>query len=206
VISRKTLDNSTGNESVNSAGELTLSVDAFDVKASTSNYLGIAARMKAAREALGLSQARFSELYGHKLRTYQKNEAGVSEPGVCLAESFVRAGINANWLLTGDGPMLLADLTEYPRARRPAAASQGQSQVIDMTKLDPGMVVRPAGYPETAPSDSEVTIIEQYRAAGQDGKRLVERICEAISAPSLGAWLRAGQALGEAATIFDKKR
>ena len=29
-------------------------------------------------------------------------------------EVFVRAGINANWLLTGEGPMLLADLAPKP--------------------------------------------------------------------------------------------
>jgi len=29
---------------------------------------------------------------------------------MCLVGLFIRAGINANWLLTGEGPMLLADL------------------------------------------------------------------------------------------------
>ncbi len=65
--------------------------------------------MKAAREALHLTQKGFGEKYGHNLRTYQKNESGTSEAGICLAATFIRAGINANWLLTGEGPMLLAD-------------------------------------------------------------------------------------------------
>lgn len=64
--------------------------------------------MKEAREALGLSQIAFNEKYGSgSVRTYQKNEGGLNEAGICLAESFVRAGINANWLLTGEGEMLL---------------------------------------------------------------------------------------------------
>lgn len=71
--------------------------------------------MKQAREALELSQAKFSEQNGYKIRTYQKNEAGVSEAGVTLAAGFVRAGINANWLLVGEGPMLLEELRPKPQ-------------------------------------------------------------------------------------------
>lgn len=71
--------------------------------------------MKQAREAIQLSQAKFSEQNGYKIRTYQKNEAGVSEAGVTLAAGFVRAGVNANWLLTGQGPMLLKDLQPKPQ-------------------------------------------------------------------------------------------
>lgn len=37
-------------------------------------------------------------------------------------EAFVRAGINANWLLTGEGPMLLADLVASAPAAAPPAA------------------------------------------------------------------------------------
>lgn len=64
--------------------------------------------MRAARESLGLSQEAFTEQFGYgSVRTYQKNEAGHNEAGIFLAESFARAGINANWLLTGEGDMLL---------------------------------------------------------------------------------------------------
>jgi hypothetical protein len=57
-----------------------------------------------------MGQAEFARAYGHAAATYRKNENGVNEAGICLAGSFVQAGINANWLLTGEGPMLLADL------------------------------------------------------------------------------------------------
>jgi len=67
--------------------------------------------MKAAREALGLTQAAFHEQYGYgSVRSYQKNEAGANEAGICLVAAFIAAGINANWLLTGEGPMLRAEL------------------------------------------------------------------------------------------------
>lgn len=68
--------------------------------------------MATARKALGLSQAKFCAQNGYNLRTYQKNEGGYNEAGITLAAAFVRAGINANWLLTGEGPMTLADLVD----------------------------------------------------------------------------------------------
>ena len=76
--------------------------------------------MKLAREALGLTQVEFYEQFGYgSVRSYQKNEAGSNEAGICLAGAFIRAGINANWLLTGKGPMLLADLV--PPVVKPVA-------------------------------------------------------------------------------------
>ena len=81
------------------------------MKASTCDLKVLGERMKSARESVGLTQAAFHEKYGYgSVRSYQKNEAGANEAGICLVSSFVRAGINANWLLTGEGPMLLADL------------------------------------------------------------------------------------------------
>ena len=66
--------------------------------------------MKAARRILALSQSEFCEQNGYLVRTYQKNEAGYNEAGITLGAAFVRAGINANWLLTGEGPMRIEDL------------------------------------------------------------------------------------------------
>ncbi len=74
----------------------------------------IGARMRFARESLGLSQAALAKQYGCSDRTYQKNESGLNEAGLCLIGLFIRAGINANWLLTGEGPMRLADLAPQP--------------------------------------------------------------------------------------------
>lgn len=39
---------------------------------------------------------------------------------MCLLGLFIRAGINANWLLTGEGPMLLADLVDARTTDRKA--------------------------------------------------------------------------------------
>lgn len=85
-------------------------VVAFMTKATTCRLIEIGLRMRTARESLGLSQSAVAKLFGGSDRTYQKNERGLNEPGICLAGVFIRAGINANWLLTGEGPMLLKDL------------------------------------------------------------------------------------------------
>lgn len=66
--------------------------------------------MKTARTYLGLSQSNFCVQSGYNVRTYQRNEEGRNEAGITLGAAFVRAGINANWLLTGEGPMRIEDL------------------------------------------------------------------------------------------------
>lgn len=114
-------------------------VDAFAMKASTCDLITLGERMKAARAALDLTQTEFHEKYGcGSVRTYQKNEAGSNEAGICLAGSFVRAGINANWLLTGEGPMFLANLQASPEenpaaALRPAINAEVLGAVIEGT-------------------------------------------------------------------------
>lgn len=68
-------------------------------------------RLKAWRESKRLTQDHAAALLGFPVRTYQKYELGSSAPGAGAMEAFVTAGgINANWLLTGEGPMLLGDL------------------------------------------------------------------------------------------------
>ena len=93
-------------------------MDAFAVKASTINLAELGARMKLARETIGLSRPLFVEKFGGSVRTLENNEAGRNEPGACLFDAFVANGINANWLLTGEGPMLLADLVAKPEPPR----------------------------------------------------------------------------------------
>ena len=67
--------------------------------------------MKAARGHLGLTQDGLAKVVGSSKRGIQENEALKSVPGGEVLAGFVRAGINANWLLTGEGPMLLSDLS-----------------------------------------------------------------------------------------------
>lgn len=85
-------------------------VDAFEVKASTCDLVALGGRLKAAREALKLSRPAFVEKFGGSVRTLENNEAGRNEPGAWLFFALASNGINANWLLNNEGPMLMADL------------------------------------------------------------------------------------------------
>lgn len=72
----------------------------------------VAERLKEARGALGLTQAEAVSKFGIPLGSLRKYEQGPSEPGSQALAGLAKAGINVNWLLTGDGKMLLADITE----------------------------------------------------------------------------------------------
>lgn len=66
-------------------------------------------RLCAARSLLKLKQSEFAEQIGVSERAYQGYEAGRSVPGGNAIEGIARAGINVNWLLTGEGEIHLSD-------------------------------------------------------------------------------------------------
>lgn len=114
--------------------------------ATTCDLVEIGKRMKAAREALGLSRPAFATKSGCSVRTLENNEKGANEAGVGLMSAFLLAGINTNWLLTGDGEMLLK--------AAPAAAVDAPWQAIpDVVKYPPpiGMAAMESFAGDAAP-------------------------------------------------------
>lgn len=93
--------------------------------------MSIGDRLKRWRAEKDLKQDEASSLLGIPFSTYQKYEMSISKPGADAIEAFVKAGINANWLLTGIGPMLVADYST------PAAASELTEPlvVLDLNRL-----------------------------------------------------------------------
>jgi phage repressor protein C with HTH and peptisase S24 domain len=69
--------------------------------------MNIGDRLKQWRVHKNLKQDEASALLGVPFSTYQKYEMGVSKPGTDAMEKFAHAGINTNWLLTGEGDMML---------------------------------------------------------------------------------------------------
>ncbi len=69
--------------------------------------MSIGARLKQWRLYKHLKQDEASSLFGIPFSTYQKYEMDISKPGADAMEALYRAGINTNWLLTGEGEMLL---------------------------------------------------------------------------------------------------
>jgi len=78
----------------------------------------LSTRLKEARLALGLKQSELSEAINAKLRGYQENEAGRSTPRSDVITGFIDLGINANWLLTGDGEMMISKDVEFQKAQQ----------------------------------------------------------------------------------------
>ncbi|MDD2366295.1 MAG: helix-turn-helix transcriptional regulator [Desulfuromonadaceae bacterium] len=73
-------------------------------------------RLKIARDSLGKEQKEIALLLNISFRSWQDYEAGKSVPGGKVFESLVKLGFNANWLLTGEGPM--KGFTAVPEAER----------------------------------------------------------------------------------------
>lgn len=62
-------------------------------------------RLKQAREHLKLNQEEMADLVGMKRRGYQDIEQRGTAKADVIARLVEKKGFNANWLLTGDGPM-----------------------------------------------------------------------------------------------------
>lgn len=68
------------------------------------------------RGYLKLSQPEVATRFGIPYNSYIKYEHGSSKPGSDAIEGIARAGINTNWLLTGEGEILLADQLKAAQA------------------------------------------------------------------------------------------
>lgn len=78
----------------------------------------LAERLKQARSALGLTQKEWCATSGLQLPSLKKYEEYKSLPGSEALCAYAKAGIRVDWLLTGEGPMLLADMVDNGVARR----------------------------------------------------------------------------------------
>lgn len=76
--------------------------------------IAIGKRIKTAREAVKITQDVLSKRAGAtSKRGLQENEAGNAIPGGAMISALIDSGINANWVLTGEGEMLLANMAAY---------------------------------------------------------------------------------------------
>lgn len=69
-------------------------------------------RLKTAREQLAVTQKELCAKIGMPVQSLLSYELGKRIPGGEALATLMRAGINPGWLLTGEGPMRLADFTQ----------------------------------------------------------------------------------------------
>ncbi|SDH89369.1 helix-turn-helix domain-containing protein [Roseospirillum parvum] len=69
----------------------------------------LAGRLRAVREALGMSQRALSERLSGSTRGWQDYESGRSLPGTAVLAQLQRLGVNINWVLTGEGEMMVRE-------------------------------------------------------------------------------------------------
>jgi DNA-binding transcriptional regulator YiaG len=67
-------------------------------------------RLKLIREDLAFPQKMFAEMLGLSKRGLQDNEALKTVPGGTTLAALIGLGVNANYVLTGEGPRYLKDL------------------------------------------------------------------------------------------------
>lgn len=80
-------------------------------------------RLKIARDHLGYAQKGMAEAAGSKLRSWQDYEADKKVPGSQIIAGLSALGVNANWLLLGEGPMLRNEQSPDEAAQEDAVLS-----------------------------------------------------------------------------------
>lgn len=130
----------------------------------------IGARLRVAREALGFKQAELATKSGCSPSTYQKYEQGSSVPGGDAIAGLVRLGINANWLLTGDGPVLIDPWREIGRLIKEMRGDVPVEQLAQWLDLP---TARVAGFENGASRPGEGDLRDIANLLGGDSRPLV---------------------------------
>lgn len=149
----------------------------------------IGLRIKAARSALGLTQKKLCERAGMKLPSLRDYELCKRIPGGEAVAAFAYVGINANWLLTGEGPMMISELVgEAAQDLRDAASLQrilddvraGRRSVSDLLQaMEPAACY---GDPDKTGDSADMLSISRAGADAVPGSSIDEYILMACHA------------------------
>lgn len=126
-----------------------------DAKKSKSD---IGARIIATREAMKMTQKAFASFCGMPLPSLKDYEAGKRMPGGESLQHFIDAGINANWLLTGEGPMLLGEKPHETALNAPRLT-------MAVEAVEEGLRSAKRTMPPTAKAELVATV---YQALSED--------------------------------------
>lgn len=83
-------------------------------------------RLKTIREAMKLNKKKFSEKINIEYTHYFRIENGERDIPIRLFLELIRMGYNINWLLTGDGEMMIGEKPERGLVLRDGTESYGK--------------------------------------------------------------------------------
>lgn len=98
--------------------------------------MNLSDRLKLARTTSGKEQKEIAALLGISFRSWQDYELGKSVPGGKVFEALVGLGFNANWLLTGEGPMRLGEPEPATKASLYANAADLEHEYVLVPRYD----------------------------------------------------------------------
>ena len=124
-------------------------------------FMSIGARLKEWRTLNNLKQDEASDKLGIPFSTLKKYEMNSRKPGAEAIEVLVKEGVNANWILTGIGPMLIAD---YSTAKSPAP-DKATGNVIGKLETTSRTMETQLGKVPSQPSSTETEQTQSVSAA-----------------------------------------
>jgi phage repressor protein C with HTH and peptisase S24 domain len=107
-------------------------------------------RLRIAREHSGMSITEMAEHLNMSFPGYRDNENGKRTPKSSVIEGFIKLGYDANWILTGEGQMLLSSQPSLESAPE----TDEESEFSDFV-LIPGYSVQVAAGAGTFPYDEQ---------------------------------------------------
>ena len=124
-------------------------------------FMSIGARLKEWRTLNNLKQDEASDKLGIPFSTLKKYEMNSRKPGAEAIEVLVKEGVNANWILTGIGPMLIAD---YSTAKSPAP-DKATGNIIGKLETTSRTMETQLGKVPSQPSSTETEQTRSVSAA-----------------------------------------
>jgi len=133
----------------------------MEKSATSLNTLDIGERLKIARHHLGFSQQILAEKIQSSKTGIQANEAGRSVPGGAVLLGFIGLGISVDWILSGEGEMLLTG--------KPTASSSDDLQLYVESMEVINFLIEKAG--KTATYKQRRALVDAlYQASKPAGK------------------------------------
>lgn len=141
--------------------------------------------------------------------------SAIRQSGLSNDEVLARLGIGIDELLSylegraiPENALLerVSEVTGYPLSKLQAAREMGDA-IAQIDVMHARVMSRVKDEAEKiGMTADEALLLGRFSRADEKGKALLMKISAALDAPSLKAWLDAGIALGDAASIFETKR